>query len=466
MSKLYRYQKRAIKFALERNARCGLFLEMGTGKTRVAIETARRLPDAKKIVVVAPLSAAGVWRREVRKWAPEAATVSCTTGSIAKRAAKLKRVRLREYTRRVFVIVGYESFWREPLRSELLKYHAALYIYDEAHRLKGRGTKQSRFAHTIANEDRRHILALTGTPMPNGLEDAFSVFKSIDPTVLGTRWIDFEDRYVIRGGFQRYQIIGYRNEAELAAKIALHSFRITKAEAFDLPEQVDVQVPVIISAKARAIYNKLRKEAIAEIDGFQGKGTAISRIVLTNVIRLQQVASGFVKVEDGRILDFDTAKQDALTDLLRDAIPSAQRVVVFCRFTHDVDAVLDAVARLRGVESYQIDGRVKPKQREAQIRDFRRKNKPAVLVGQIQVTSHAIDLTCAHVGVFYSRDYSLLHYDQARGRLHRHGQKEKVTYYHLVAAQTIDAKILQALVKKDELQRKLLDKHRAKKFFS
>ena len=89
-----------------------------------------------------------------------------------------------------------------------------------------------------------------------------------------------------------------------------------------------------------------------------------------------------------------------------------------------------------------------------------------MLVGQIQVASLAIDLTCAHIGVFYSRDYSLLNFDQARGRLHRHGQEQKVTYYHLIATNTIDAKIFQALKQKDELQRKLLDKNRAKAFFS
>lgn len=470
MSALYHYQKQAIRFALDLQARCGLFLEMGTGKTRVAIETAVRLSDVQRIVVVAPLSAAGVWKREVRKWAPEARTLLCVHGSVASRAEQLRRLRIRGLQRRVFVIVGYESFWREPLKAELLRYAPGLIIYDEAHRLKGRGTRQSRFAHILATDKETspdHILALTGTPLPNGPEDAFSLFKAISPSVFGTRWIDFEDRYIIRGGFQRYQIVGYRNEAELAAKIAEHSFRITKAEAFDLPPQVDVEVPVRLSKKARSIYDTLAKEAIAEINGIQGTGIALSRIVLTNIIRLQQVASGYVKVEDGRLIDFDTAKRDALSDLLRDALAAAGRVVVFCRFRHDIEAAITVSRSLVGDAVYRIDGTVPPRDRDAQLAWFRT-FEPSVLVGQIQVASLAIDLTCAHVGIFYSRDYSLLNFDQARGRLHRHGQTQKVTYYHLIGENTIDEKIYQALLKKDTQQRKLLDtsRARAKEFFS
>lgn len=389
--------------------------------------------------------------------------MTCTQGSIARRALKLLRLAHRKASNRVFVIVGYESFWREPLRKAIINYQPDMIIYDEGHRLKGRGTRQSRFAHTLTS---KHILALTGTPFPNGPEDAFSLFKAIDPSVFGTRWVDFEDRYIIRGGFQRYQIIGYRNLPEFEQRIADHSFRITKAEALDLPPQVDVEIPVTLSKKARAIYDKLSKEAIAEIEAFDGsQGIALSRIVLTNIIRLQQVASGFVRVEDGRILDFDTSKLDMLSDLLRDALDAAGRVVVFCRFRHDVDAVSAVARRLIGDHVYRIDGRVDPRDREAQLAWFRT-FEPAVLVGQMQVASLSIDLTCAHVGIFFSRDYSLLNFDQARGRLHRHGQKQKVTYYHLVADQTIDENIYQALLKKDKLQRSLLDARRAKEFFS
>src|SRR3989304_1312633 len=263
--KLYRHQEQAGEKVLELHGRCGLFPDVGTGKTRVAIEAAKHLANCHRILVVAPLFAAGVWRDQVKKWAPEARTLRCIRGSIVQRAAKLRRLRIRKPSRRVYVVVGYESYWREPLRSEILKYDPQMIIYDEAHRLKGKGTKQSRFAHSLASgadetptetHKPAHVLALTGTPLPNGPEDAFSLFKAISPTVFGTRWIDFEDRYIVMGGFQRYQIVSYRNLPEFEEKVAAHSYRITKAEALDLPEQVDVEVPVMLSRKDRGIYDK------------------------------------------------------------------------------------------------------------------------------------------------------------------------------------------------------------------
>lgn len=466
--KAYRHQTEARHMALSLNARCGLFMEMGTGKTRVAIETACRFRLCRRIVVVAPLSAQGVWRKEVHKWAPESRTLSCVDKGVAQRAAKLRSLRHRGVSRRVFVIVGYEAFWREPLRRELLRYEPDMMIYDEAHRLKGKGTKQSRFAHSLAAGENKtpkpdHILALTGTPLPNGPEDVFSLFKSISPAIFGSRWIDFEDRYIIRGGFQRYQIVGYRHLTELESKVASNSYRITKAEALDLPGQVDVPVPVILGRRARRIYDKMARDAIVEIEDASGKGVALGRIVLTNIMRLQQVASGFVKVEDGRLLDFDTAKRDTLADLLQETIAGSGRAVVFCRFTHDIEVAIEVARKLVSDAVYRIDGKVDPRERDAQLRWFRTFDK-SVLVCQLQV-AEGIDLSCAHIGIFYGRDYSLLHFDQARGRIHRLGQEQKVTYYHLIAESTIDGKIYEALQKKDQLQRKLLDANRATRFF-
>lgn len=469
---LYRFQKRAIHRGLEHRGRYGYFLEMGLGKTRVAIETASRLPSCRTILVVLPLSAAGVWRQEVHKWAPEARTVTCTRSSVRRRAMRVKRLRERPPNRRIYVLVGYESFWREPLKRQILRLAPDMIIYDEAHRLKSWRTRQSKFAHALAARGNKihtpeHILAMTGTPMPNGAQDAFSIFKALDPKIFGSRWTDFEARYIIKGGYMGYEIKGYINEEELQEKIAAHSFRITKAEALDLPPQVDVIVPVELSRKARRIYDKQAKDAIAQITGIQGTGTSLGRIVMTNEMRCQQIASGFARVEEGkRIIDFDTSKRDVLKDLLEDVILQAGRAVIFCRFRHDVDAALEVARGIVGDATYQIDGRVDQRDREAQVKWFRT-FEPAILVGQIQVASLAIDLSAAHVGIFYSRNWSFLDYDQARGRLHRHGQEQKVTFYHLIATRTIDEKIVRALQKKEDLMRTLLkDKKAAKAFFS
>lgn len=471
VSKLYKYQRTAVRALLDLKGRVGVFMEMGTGKTRVTIETIARLRRARRIVVVAPLSAAGVWRREVRKWAPEARTITATHGSIKQRAAKVKDAADRTHKRRVYILVGYESFWREPLRRQILRWAPDVIIYDEAHRLKSWRTRQAKFAHSLGQKNNkihtpRHIFALTGTPMPNGAQDAFSIFKAIDPDILGSRYTDFEVRYIVKGGYKNYQIIGYKNETEIQDIIAENSFRITKEDALDLPDQVDVVVPVELSKKGRYYYDRMAKDAIVQIESATKKGTALGRIVLSQELRLQQIASGFVRVEEkGEIISFDKSKENALKDLLSDVFVQHPKAVIYCRFRRDVEAACKVAEKL-GITVYRLDGTVSLLKREKRIRQFRQTGELAVIVAQIQVASESIDLTAANIAIFYSRNWSLLNYDQARSRVHRHGQKKKVTYYHLIAVDTIDEKIQKGLAKKEDMQAKLLrDKKRAKAFF-
>jgi len=467
--KLYTHQREAEKKALALDGRCGQFGEVGTGKTRIAIELAARLL-CKRVVVVAPLTALGVWRKQVKEWMSSARTATCSLGSTRRSAAKLRRIRKREADRLVFVLVGYESYWRSPLREEILRYAPEMIIYDEAHRLRNRSTKQSRFAHALASDGNalhtpRYILPLTGTPNPNGPEDFFSIYKAFDPSVFGPRWKDFSDHYLIYGGFGGYKITGHRNLRELERKVADHSYRITKAEALDLPGEVDVEIPVTLSRKSRRIYDDMAKHAIAEIDGVQGSGTALARIVLTNLVRCQQIASGFVRVEeDKQYIHFGTEKRDALADWMEDVILDAKRIVVFCRFRPDVDAAMEVARGIVGESVYMLDGRVtEEREMAAQVKWFETFS-PSVLVIQVQ-KAVSIDLTCAHVGMFYSKDWSLLDFDQCRGRIHRNKQKKKVTFYHLVAQDTVDERIRAALAGKRDLMHEVLDKRRAKELF-
>ena len=458
---LYEYQRDAVRKALRLGGKSGVFLEMGTGKTRVALSTARTLHDVR-ILVVAPLSAVGVWEEECAVFWHSLAFVDCTRGSNVRRA---ERMRALNGDNPHLVIVGYESYWRGELRTAILKWAPDLVVYDEAHRIKERRSKQSRFAHVLTRTI-PHRLALTGTPMPNGLQDAFSIFKAIDPDVFGTRWVDFELSYIIKGGYMGYQITGYRNQDRAERLIRKHSSRVTKAEALDLPPQVDVVVPVKLGDEARRIYDRLRTQAISQvqgrIDGTDAQGVALSRVVITNILRLQQVTSGYVKVVDGRIIEFDTAKVDVLRDLLQDVILSTDHVVVFGRFTHDIDAIQNVAEKFG--PTYVYDGRVSNVARRKRLTAW--KQDGGILVGQVQVSSLAIDLTASHIGIFFSPDYSLTNYLQSRDRLHRHGQKEKVTYYHLVAEESIDRRIYAALASKEDVMRRLLDRAGAVDIFA
>ncbi len=454
--KLYDYQRDARDKMLTLKGVGLLGMEMGTGKTRVALAVARRM-GLTKLVVVVPLSAVSVWRDELRRVWKRCIFVDATEGTVRERAALMKQA-LRRERRPVLVAVGYETYWRPPLRRQFDAGVQGI-IYDEVHRLKGRGSKRTRMAHTLTRRIRMR-LGLSGTPAPNGFQDLFGVMKALNPRVFGTRYADFEERYITKGGYWGREITGYRNEDEIEERLQEHAFRITKDEALDLPPRTDVNLRVKMSAKERKVYDRMEEHAISEIDGYYAgraaSGVAVSRIVLTNILRLQQVTSGFIKVSDGREIEFGSSKLDTLRDFLEDAIPQVGRVVVFCRFTKDIDRVRDMVQKSKLASAFQYDGRVKRgKKREAVLKNFRVADR-AVLVAHIAVASLAIDLTAAHVGVFYSPSYSFEQYAQSRDRLHRIGQKHPVTYYHLVTHDSIDEEIQEALGDKSDMSKRIM----------
>jgi len=427
-------------------------------KTRTALSIAWHLRCCKLLIVV-PLSAVGVWQAETTIFWPKLRVCDATVGTIAKRAARVQEGECHAY------LVGYETFWREPLRSAILKWQPHMVIYDEAHRLKGRSSKQSRFAGRLVDVIPRR-LALTGTPMPNGPEDLFGLYRAIDPAIFGSRWADFEREYIVKGGYLNYQIVGYRNVHELKMKLANSATRVTKANALELPPQVDVTVPITLGRATRALYDEMRKKAIAEVEGYSGgktvAGVTLARSVLTNILRLQTITGGWTKLASGEIVDLSYEKEKLLLDLLSDAVPQVGRVVIFCRFRHDIDRL---TAALEGKDrTFVLDGRVRPATRTELLERFR-EAKYAHLIAQVAVASLSIDLTCSHLGVFYSSDYSFANYEQCRNRLHRHGQEQKVTYHALVATDTIDERIYKALQDKSELSKSILDVDAARELF-
>ena len=452
------YQRGTIHKALAREGRLLIANDMGTGKTLCAIAIARML-HITKVLVVAPLAVVSVWEKEVASYWPDAEFHDATTGSIRDRANNIEANALDGayggYARApspVVVVVGYESYWRDPLRKVLRNFGFDLVVFDEGHRIKSRSSRQSRFAHILASET-KYRLILTATPMTKGPEDLFSLFKVINPEVFGTRYQEFEWRYLIKGGWQGRQIVGYRNREMLEAFLHQWSTRVTKEEALDLPEEQPVEIRVQMGDRARKIYNRLVEHAISEVTSLKGEqGIALSRVVITNILRLKQVTSGFVKLNDGREVDVDTSKLDALKDLLVDM---PQRVVVFCHFRRDIDRIKEAMAKAKR-DSWTLDGRSTHPQRALSIEQWNTSDG-GVLICQIAVSSLGIDLTAASTAIYFSVDYNLTNWIQCHGRLHRFGQVNKVTNYYLITDRSIDTRVYNALARKEDLTKSILD---------
>lgn len=444
-------------------------MEMGTGKTRSTLAYCQKA-ESKRILIGCPISAAGAWRNEIKKLGLGWQGMDLTQGSLLWRAAML-----RKHAKRVqVVLINFNVLWapkgralrdtRKRVRSranaqkQLIDaidfYKPDTVILDEAHRIKGRNTRQSMYAAVLAKKPYvRRRIALTGTPVAQGIEDLFAIYRFIDPTVFGTRWATFQSRYLRMGGYYNHNVVGYMNEDEIKAKVDATAFTISKSDALDLPERQDAIVPFKLSPKARRLYDKFKKEMLAEIEGLDenGKpksGTALARIMLTTIIRLQQMTSGFVNSEEG-IINISSDKLDATADLVEDAVAEGHSVVIFCRFRHDVSMLRTRLAEY-GCSRYV--GGMTGTERDDALADFR-SGKNKVFIADISAGSESIDLTVSNIAIFYSLNHSLKDYAQARDRLHRHGQTKKVTYYLMQAERSIDEEIFNRLQSKQDIAR-------------
>lgn len=455
MVELFAHQREALQRAETLDWKCGLWMEMGTGKTRTAIVAVQR-EQCQRVLVVAPIAVVGVWRREAALCGLALPFVDLTQGSKASR-----RELLRE-TGDAFVIVNYETYWREPLRAQILRWRPDAVILDESQRIRHRGARQSRFAHTLADKDFVRVrLALSGTPVTNGLQDAWSQYRFIKPDLFGP-FTNFQSRYISMGGWMGRQIVGYQNVEEAHERIAAHSYQCPKDLA-ELPARMDVPVPVRMSDKTRVVYDELKKKSIVTLNTPQ-PAIAIARIAITLLLRLQQVACGFVTSDDGAVVELSTEKADAAVDLIVTAKENGERCVLFARFLHDLDALQ---AKLPGdVKWARFDGSLSAAEKQ-RVLDAFQLGRYDVLLAQIRTVSLGVDLTAASIGIFYSVGFSLDEFLQAKDRLHRRGQTRPVTYYHLLAGPgTVDTRIYGALQAKLNVAQAVTDLSYAQNLFS
>ena len=444
---LWPHQEAAIAFCEGRRASM-LAMEMGTGKTRVAIE----LLDCwtcDTALVLAPLSVCSVWPPQVALHSSRDWRVTNLTGmSIAKRQALLPAASslARSEQRPHLVICNYDALSFKSLAGALNTHHGwdAL-ILDESHRIKSPSGKQSWACAEIAKASTRR-LALTGTPMPHSPLDIYSQFRALDRTVFGWGWANFRSRYAVMGGYESKQVVGYRHLAELHEKLYANAFRVRADDVLTLPDVTEATRTCVLSRAAREVYDALVAQLMVEVEN--GKINPSNGLV--RLLRLSQITGGTVGT-DNQPQRIDSAKADLLGEVLTD-IAADEPVVVFCRYTADLNAVHEQAAKL-GRGSAELSGRRKD------LATWQA-GGPPILAVQIQSGGVGIDLTRARYCIYYSLSWSLGEFEQSKARVHRPGQERPVTYLYLTAEDTVDETIIRALARKARVVDSVIDRLR------
>lgn len=440
---MWQHQRTALNFCLERPAAM-LAMAMGTGKSRVVVELIKAR-NHQRILIVCPKSVLQVWPKEFLKYTSgEYFVYPLTKGTVAEKAREAKTL-LDSWQgiRPVVLIINYESAREEAFASFALKAKFDLVVADESHRIKAPAGTTARFFYQLGKVA-PHRLALSGTPLAHSPLDAFGQYKFLSPSIFGTSYTSFRARYCVMDALAKFpKILRYQNLDDLHRKFYSIAYRVT-SDVIDLPAAQHLFRYCELGDKARRVYRSLEREFYAEVES----GQVTIKNALVKLLRLQQITGGHLRTDDGQNLAIDDAKLELLQETLEEIDP-AEPIVIFARFTADLQAIRRAVEEC-GLTTGELSGHAND------LAEWQ-EGKTQVLVVQVQSGAAGIDLTRARYCLYFSLGFSLGDYEQSLARVRRPGQTRPVTYIHLLCEHSIDGKVYKALASHQEVVTAILE---------
>ena len=441
----------------------GLLFEMGCGKTLTAIAIAGagyQMGKVERLLIVAPTSVVAVWPKELQEYAKFKYTCKTLLGEKKQRLKQIDDLIKFPFKALKVAVINYESTWRPEILEKLKEFDADMVIADESQRIKTYDAAQSKAMHELGDQA-RYKLILSGTPVQTAAIDIWSQYRFLDKSVFGDNFFKFRGRYAIMGGYGNKKIVGYKDLEGLIKKEHSIAFRVTKDEALDLPEQTFETRKIQFSQKEKNLYERIKKDSYAELDG---GGHITATTVLTRLLRLQQLAGGFLVQDDAQKPQLvSRAKLDALADIIEDyVIGSGKKLVIFARFIAEVKAIMELAGKVLPKELKQVAiyGDIKKEDRGDIVKQFQEDPKTVLFIGQIDTAGTGITLTAADTCVYYSKNFNYATYSQSLSRIHRIGQRNCSTYIDLEIEGTIDELISKALSRKEDMAKTVVDNWR------
>jgi len=432
-------------------------MQMGTGKTKVTIDNMSYLYVENKIdtvVVVAPNSVYQNWKKEIDFHCPE------KTNIYIWKVTKDKTFKL-DTSKLTFVLMNVEALshasGKKWLDYKLLKYGMkSMVILDESTSIKN--LKASRTKAIIKlGKLAKYKRILTGSPITKSPLDLFSQCAFLDKKLLGyENYTVFKSRYAVmysieRGGYNIQIPKYYVNLEELEYKLKNFSFRVRKKDCLDLPPKQYVQRMIELPEEQRKAYEQLKANALIIL-----RDDEVSyNNKLTELLKLQQVANGFIKTNDSKIVDFKTnAKLKELMSILEE---SEDKCIIWANYVHNIEMIKKKLGEVYGKDSVvSIYGKDSVDVRNKAVESFQSDDRCRFLVGNPTVGGYGLTLTAAKYVIYFSNSYNLEVRQQSEDRAHRYGQTSQVTYIDLIATDTIDEMVLHNLENKIELSAKTL----------
>ena len=442
----YDYQRTATQWILD-NPSCGLFLDMGLGKTVSTLTAIQQLIDdceIDKALVVAPKKVAETtWTTEAAKWDHlQGLKVAKVMGTV--------KARMRALGEKADVyVIGRDNFvWLTGVYKGHLPFDVL--VIDELTSFKN--SKSQRFrAMRVVRPGISRVIGLTGTPAPNGLVDLWGQMYCIDMGKrLGPSVTKYRETYFTTHKWNNIVVrcdVKKGCDEVIKDRISDICLSMQAKDYLQLPDLMMHTVSVELSPATMEAYTTFEREKVLEFkqehEGEQPNILANSAAGLMN--KLMQFSNGAVYDDDRNVHEIHSEKVDRLAEIVEAA--NGNSVLVFYQFKHDIDRIR---GKLKGYRVEVYEG-------EKQLIDWNA-GKIDVLLAHPAATAYGLNMQQGgHYIVWFGTGWDLELFQQANARLHRQGQKHPVTVYKLIGAHTVDERASAALESKKQKQQSLLD---------
>jgi SNF2 domain protein len=447
----HKYQLTAINHVIN-VPKCGLFLDMGLGKTVSTLTAIKELKynrfQVNKVLIIAPKKVAeGTWSKEKDKWNhTKDFRVSLVLGS------QQKRIKALSVNADLYIINRENIPWLvDYLRND---WYFDTVVIDESSSFKNSRSKRFKALKMVLPKINR-LIELTGTPSPNGVEDLWAQIYLLDQGTRLEKYIThFRAKYMEPNKRNRSQIFDYKIKDgvydTVINKISDICISMKSEDYLELPDLSYNEIPVILNDKARRDYDKMERDFVLELEGAEDEITAVNAAALSN--KLLQISNGAVYDSSGVYTEVHDAKIDSFLELVERL--QGKSLLVFYNFQHDRDRIKKALEK-----SDLVVKELKTTQDE----DDWNAGKIDILLTHPASAAYGLNLQEGgnHV-CWFGLSWNLEHYQQANKRLHRQGQKEKVIIHHLVTQGTRDEDVMRALDNKAGVQEEIMQSLKAR----
>ena len=432
------------------------FMEMGTGKTKVAIDNIGILNQQNLIdtaIIVAPKSVYLNWEDEIANHLSDEIPYSIYSWNKSKKNIDTKNLKVYLINTEALSHKSGVLFVKEILTKNL----KSIFIIDESTSIKNQGASRTKNILKLS-QLALYKRILTGSPVTKSPLDLYTQCAFLSPELLGfSSFYSFRARYAVMDavhvGNQRYIHIPkyYVNLDELNSKLRTFSYRVRKDECLDLPEKIKQLRTIQLTTEQRSVYNNLKEKAIAIM---QDESVSFT-VKLVELLRLHQITNGFLKTDEGNIKEFEeNPKMDELLNILEQIEGKA---IIWANYVHNIESITSKLTELYGKNSVvNIYGDVDAVKRKEAVHRFQNDPECKFFVGNPSTGGFGLTLTAASYVIYFSNNYNYEIRIQSEDRAHRIGQNKNVTYIDIVAKDTVDFHIMKALQNKLQISNKTL----------